>query len=63
MALVKNGAALLINDRSAEDTLVNEALALLNNKEQSEKLAESIGKMALPEADEIIAGEVLKLIN
>jgi UDP-N-acetylglucosamine--N-acetylmuramyl-(pentapeptide) pyrophosphoryl-undecaprenol N-acetylglucosamine transferase len=63
MALVKNGAAILINDRSAEDTLVKEALALLNNKEQSEKLSENLGKMALPEADEIIANEVLKLIK
>lgn len=63
MALVKNGAAVLINDRSAEDTLVKVALELLNNKEQSEQLAENIGKMALPEADEIIANEVLKLIN
>lgn len=63
MALVKNGAALLINDRSAEDTLVKEALELLGNKEQCEKLSENLGKMALPEADEIIAGEVLKLIK
>ena len=63
MALVKNGAALMINDLSAEDTLVSAALDLLNNKEQCEKLAEKLGKMALPEADEIIAGEVLKLVN
>lgn len=63
MALVKNGAAILINDRSAEDTLVNEALALLTNKEQSETLAQNLAKMALPKADEMIAGEVLKLIK
>jgi UDP-N-acetylglucosamine--N-acetylmuramyl-(pentapeptide) pyrophosphoryl-undecaprenol N-acetylglucosamine transferase len=63
MALVKNGAAILINDRSAEDTLVKEALALLNNKDQCEKLSENIGEMALPAADEIIANEVLKLIK
>lgn len=63
MALVKNGAAILINDSAAEDTLVTEALALLNNKELSDKLSENIGNMALPEADEIIAHEVLKLIK
>ncbi|MFW0717046.1 undecaprenyldiphospho-muramoylpentapeptide beta-N-acetylglucosaminyltransferase [Pedobacter sp. N23S346] len=63
MALVKNGAALLVNDRSAEDTLVNAAMELLENEDQRQKLAENIGKMALPAADEIIAGEVLKLIR
>ncbi|QDW23583.1 undecaprenyldiphospho-muramoylpentapeptide beta-N-acetylglucosaminyltransferase [Pedobacter sp. KBS0701] len=63
MALVKNGAAILINDRSAEDTLVKEALTLLTNKEQCETLAQNLAKMALPKADEIIANEVLKLIN
>jgi len=63
MALVKNNAAILINDRSAEDTLVPEALRLLKDKALSEKLSENIGKMALPDADEIIANEVLKLIK
>jgi UDP-N-acetylglucosamine--N-acetylmuramyl-(pentapeptide) pyrophosphoryl-undecaprenol N-acetylglucosamine transferase len=63
MALVKNGAALLINDRSAEDTLVKTALELLKDESQRIKLSESIGKMALPAADEMIAGEVLKLIK
>lgn len=63
LALVKHGAAILINDRSAEDTLVAEALNLLKNKEQAEKLSEKIGSMALPEADEVIAGEVLKLVR
>lgn len=63
MALVKNGAALLINDRSAEDTLIKTALELLNDESQRTKLSECIGKMALPAADEIIAAEVLKLIQ
>ncbi|RLJ79736.1 undecaprenyldiphospho-muramoylpentapeptide beta-N-acetylglucosaminyltransferase [Pedobacter alluvionis] len=63
MALVKNGAAILINDRSAEDTLVKEALVLLTNKEHCETLAQNLAMMALPQADEIIANEVLKLIK
>ncbi len=61
MALVKNHAALLIADRSAEDTLVSEALKLLNDKERCKVLSENIGKMALPDADNIIAEEVLIL--
>lgn len=63
LALVKNHAAVLINDRSAEDTLVSEALNLLNDKAYSAALSENIGKMALPKADEIIANEVLKLVK
>jgi len=63
MALVKNDAAILINDRSAEDTLVFEALKLLQNKERCKTLSENIGKMALQDADVVIAEEVLKLVK
>lgn len=63
MALVKNNAAILINDRSAEDTLVAEALKLLQNKQRCETLSQNIGKMAMLNADIKIAQEVLKLVN
>ncbi len=61
LALVKNDAAILVNDRSAEDTLVAEALKLLTDKERCKKLSENIGQMALADADVVIAKEVLKL--
>lgn len=61
MALVKNNAALLIADHSAEDTLVAEALSLLNDKERGRIYAENIGKMALPDADDLIAKQVMLL--
>ncbi|MHA4894705.1 undecaprenyldiphospho-muramoylpentapeptide beta-N-acetylglucosaminyltransferase [Pedobacter sp. PWIIR3] len=63
MALVKNGAALLINDRSAEDTLVSEALALLKDELRMQAFSENIGKMGLPDADDLIALEVLSLAD
>ena len=63
MALVKNDAAILINDRSAEDTLVEEALKLLSNQKRCEILSENIGKMAYQDADMVIAEEVFKLVN
>ncbi len=63
MALVKNDAAILINDRSAEDTLVAEALKLLQNTERCKILSNNIGKMGHQDADIIIANEVLKLIK
>jgi UDP-N-acetylglucosamine--N-acetylmuramyl-(pentapeptide) pyrophosphoryl-undecaprenol N-acetylglucosamine transferase len=61
MALVQNNAALMIADRSAEDTLVAEALSLLKDRDKSKMYAENIGKMALPDADDVIAKEVMLL--
>lgn len=63
LALVKNNAALMIADLSAEDTLVKAALTLLSDKDRCETFSENIGKMALRDSDEIIAREVLKLTN
>ena len=61
MALVKRNAAIIIKDSAAEDTLVKEALDLLRDENRSEQLSSGIGKLALPEADELIADEVFKL--
>ena len=63
VALVKNDSAILIADSVAELELVDIALMLIENKGKCKELAENIGKMALPDADEIIAWEVLKLAN
>ncbi len=61
LALVQNNAAMMIADRSATDTLVSEALNLLNDRERSKIYAEQIGKMALPDADNLIARHVMLL--
>jgi UDP-N-acetylglucosamine--N-acetylmuramyl-(pentapeptide) pyrophosphoryl-undecaprenol N-acetylglucosamine transferase len=61
LALAKNNAAIIITDHSAEDTLVAAALNLLNDKDKCIALSVNIAKMALPEADNLIAKEVLIL--
>lgn len=61
LALVKKNAALMVPDAAAEATLVSTTLELLNDTEKCALLSKEIGKLALPEADEIIAREVLKL--
>lgn len=61
LALVTKNAAIMIADRSAEDTLVSSALELLKNELRCETLAENIGSMALAESDDLIAAEVMKL--
>ncbi|MDF3076856.1 MAG: murG [Sphingobacteriaceae bacterium] len=61
IALVKNKAAVLVADSVAEAELADIALTLINNPAHAKELSENIGKLALPDADEIIAKEVLGL--
>jgi UDP-N-acetylglucosamine--N-acetylmuramyl-(pentapeptide) pyrophosphoryl-undecaprenol N-acetylglucosamine transferase len=62
-ALVNEHAAIMIADSEAGAALVDTALALLNDKDMRKKLGENIGKMAMPDADEVIAKEVMKLVH
>ncbi len=63
LALVQEDAAVFVADRDAEAKLVDKALELLNDKETQKKLSDNIGKMAMPDADEVIAAEVMKMVN
>ncbi|MGE5317136.1 MAG: undecaprenyldiphospho-muramoylpentapeptide beta-N-acetylglucosaminyltransferase [Chloroflexota bacterium] len=48
MALVQNEAAIMVTDKSAENELVNIAIALSKDKNQKAKLSENIAKLGLP---------------
>lgn len=61
LALVHEQAALFVADRDAETKLMTKALELLNDKSLQKKLSDNIGKMALPNADEVIAKEVIQI--
>jgi UDP-N-acetylglucosamine--N-acetylmuramyl-(pentapeptide) pyrophosphoryl-undecaprenol N-acetylglucosamine transferase len=63
LALVQEDAAIFVADRDAEAKLVDRALELLNDKSLQKKLSTNIGKMAMPNADEVIAKELIQLIN
>jgi len=63
LALVQENAAIFIPDRDAEAKLIDKALELLNDKELQKKLSSSIGKLAMPDADEVIANEVLLMVH
>lgn len=63
LALVEKNAAIFVGDDVAEIELLDIALLLIQNKKKCKELAENIGKMELPDADKIIAEEVLKLAN
>jgi len=62
-ALVENEAAIMVSDETAEMELIDMALLHIDNKARCKTLSENIGKMALPDADEVIAREVLRIAN
>ncbi|MGZ3835020.1 MAG: glycosyltransferase, partial [Mucilaginibacter sp.] len=59
--LVKDNACEFIADKDAVDELINAALALLNNEKKKKILSDNISKLALPNADEVIAKEVIQI--
>ena len=61
LALVKHGAALMIADASAQTDLVDAALNLVGNPGKCRLLSDNIKKLALPDADSVIAREVFKI--
>ncbi|MDN5284188.1 MAG: murG [Mucilaginibacter sp.] len=63
LALVEEEAAVFLADRDAEAKLVDRALELLNDRDLQKKLGANIGKLAMPDADEVIARELLKIIK
>jgi UDP-N-acetylglucosamine--N-acetylmuramyl-(pentapeptide) pyrophosphoryl-undecaprenol N-acetylglucosamine transferase len=63
LALVQDQAAVFVADRDAEARLIDKALELIRDKHLQKKLSENIGKLALPDADEVIAKDVMLIAN
>ncbi len=63
MSLVKQSAAKIVKDSEAEMTLMKSVESLINNDEEIKKLESNIEKLAMPDAAEVIAKEVLKLVK
>jgi len=61
MALVNNGAALMVPDAEAADKLIPLAMQTVDDNAQLESMSANVLKMALPDSAMIIAHEVLKL--
>jgi len=61
LALVHDQAAVFVADRDAEAKLVDKTIELLNDKDLQKKLSNNIGKIAMPDADEVIAKEVIQI--
>ena len=63
MALVNNGAALLVKDADAQNELIKTALALVKDSAKRDSLSQNIRKVAVRDSDEAIAREVIKLVR
>ncbi|MGZ5253393.1 MAG: undecaprenyldiphospho-muramoylpentapeptide beta-N-acetylglucosaminyltransferase [Flavitalea sp.] len=63
MQLVNKGAALIVKDNEAMGKLVDVVIGLVNNREQQEEMSEALAKLAITNADEIVASEVLKIVD
>lgn len=63
LALVKKDAAIYVKDVEAHEKLLPEAMKVITDDDKLKQLSLNIAKLALPNAAEIIAKEVLKLIK
>jgi UDP-N-acetylglucosamine--N-acetylmuramyl-(pentapeptide) pyrophosphoryl-undecaprenol N-acetylglucosamine transferase len=63
MNLVSKNAAIMIKDNEAREKLVTEALNLLADDSKCALLSENIKKLALIDSAQVIAREILKLVD
>jgi UDP-N-acetylglucosamine--N-acetylmuramyl-(pentapeptide) pyrophosphoryl-undecaprenol N-acetylglucosamine transferase len=61
--LVGKKAGLMIQDNEAKQKLVNTAIDLVKNEMMQLELKTNIGKLAITDADEVVAKEILKVIK
>ncbi|HRO46058.1 undecaprenyldiphospho-muramoylpentapeptide beta-N-acetylglucosaminyltransferase [Agriterribacter sp.] len=62
MRLAEKHAALIVKDSEAKNTLTARAIALALNDTERQELKNNIGELAVTNADEVIAREVLEVI-
>ncbi len=63
LALVKQGAALLVHDAQAPGQLVQTLKGLMKDEKQQVSMAENLRAMAIKDADERIAHKVFGIVN
>ncbi len=61
--LVDKNAAIMITDSTAMEQLVSSVIDLSKNNKKQQELKENIGKLAVKNADEVIAQEILSVLN
>jgi len=62
-ALSDKGAAILVEDSKAADSLVDEIIALIGDGEKLADMSGKIRELALPDSDEKIVDEIVKILD
>jgi UDP-N-acetylglucosamine--N-acetylmuramyl-(pentapeptide) pyrophosphoryl-undecaprenol N-acetylglucosamine transferase len=63
MALVNNGAAILVTDKDAQELLIPTALDLLKNESQRNSLSIKIKQMAIADATDTIVKNISQILQ
>jgi UDP-N-acetylglucosamine--N-acetylmuramyl-(pentapeptide) pyrophosphoryl-undecaprenol N-acetylglucosamine transferase len=63
MALVNKNAALILPDDQVSEKLVTEIVKLIGDSQLKKVLSENILQLAIRNADELIANEIIKLMQ
>jgi UDP-N-acetylglucosamine--N-acetylmuramyl-(pentapeptide) pyrophosphoryl-undecaprenol N-acetylglucosamine transferase len=61
--LVQKNAAFMVMDSVAKEKLMNELIGLAANEQKQNELKNNIGKLAITNADALVAEQILKIIN
>src|ERR1051326_2510171 len=63
LALANHQAAILVKDAEAKEKLCGQIISLMNDKDAMNKLEDNIARLAFKNSADVIASEVLQLIN
>ncbi len=63
MNLVNKGAAIMVKDSEAVDKVVPAIIELSKNKQRQNELKENIGKVAVSDADIVVAQEIVRVMK
>ena len=63
MNLVEKHAALMVKDSEAMEKLVPTVLELVKDEARQVSMQEALSKLAISNADEIVATEILKIVD
>ena len=61
--LVDRNAAMMVKDSEAPEKLVPTIIALSKDEQKQNELRQNISKLAVTNADEIVAKEILKIVG
>ena len=61
--LVDVNAAIMVKDKDATESLIPQVIQLVKDEKRRMELADNIAKLAITNADEIIADKILEKLN